>query len=71
MGSNRFYEHAQNLLGGVKRKWAMKELKGKRDVTIVIQNKIKFSCVDSIILIAKYIMLSYIIIIIIIIILLR
>ena len=42
MGSNRFYEYAQNLLGGAKRKLAIKELGGKRDATIIIQtNKIK------------------------------
>ena len=63
MGSNRFYEHVQNLLGDVKMKWAIKELGGKRDVAIIIPTKIKLCCVDSIILIAKYIILSYIIII--------
>ena len=27
MGSKRFYEHAQNLLGGVKGKWAIFKLR--------------------------------------------
>ena len=36
MGSQRFYEHAQNLFGGVKkRKWPIIEFRGKRDVIII------------------------------------
>ena len=30
MGPMRFYEHAHNLLGGVKRKWAIIELRGQK-----------------------------------------
>ena len=30
MDSNRFYEHTQNLLGGVKKKWAIKEFRGQK-----------------------------------------
>ena len=36
MGSKMFYEHAQNLLGGVKkRKWELLNLGGKRDIITV------------------------------------
>ena len=35
MGSKRFYEHAQNLLGGVKKEVGIIELGGKRDIIIV------------------------------------
>ena len=40
IGSNRFFEHAQNLIGCVKKEVGNKKnLGGKREVTIIIQNK--------------------------------
>ena len=44
MGSMRFYEHAQNLLGGMKKEVGNYKLRGKRDVIIVkyyIKNCVK------------------------------
>ena len=38
MGSNRFYEHAQNLLGGVKREVGNKRTVDKKDFTIIMQD---------------------------------
>ena len=35
MDSKRFYEHAQNLLGGVKREVGIIELRGQRDIIII------------------------------------
>ena len=48
MGSKRFYEHAQNLLGGVKEKWALLNFGGKRDIIIV--KSIILLCYDYIVL---------------------
>ena len=57
MGSKRFYEHAQNLLGGLKRKWALLNLGGKSDITIV--NSIILLCYNGIILYYYIIILLY------------
>ena len=59
MGSNRFYEHAQNLLQGVKKEVGNKRPYGAKGMLlIIIQNKINYVVLIVLYYFLKYIMLS-------------